>query len=442
MALNRVLLKSAAVGSIGGFLFGFDTAVISGATRAISSRFFLSPVELGITVSSALWGTVLGCVLAGYLGDRIGGRNALRLMAILYLLSALGCAFSPTWSALLIFRCIGGLGIGGSSVLGPVYISELAPAPLRGRFVGLFQINICVGILCAYVSNGFIAARHLGAAEWRWELGVPAIPALLFLLLLVGIPQSSRWLVTKGRIEEARRVLQQLSEPNPERELNVIIESVASHDPERKQSLFIRAYRTPILLAIAIGMFNQLSGINAILYYMNDIFEAAGFSKVSGNVQAVLVGLMNLFATLLAMSVIDRLGRRTLLLWGSVGTSFCLSGIAFVFLSHTHQEYLVWLLVANIFFFASSQGAVIWVYLSEIFPNRVRAKGQGLGSSAHWVMNALISGIFPVMSKKSGGYPFVFFAAMMVLQFFAVLLWFPETKGVSLEQLQKQLKIA
>jgi SP family arabinose:H+ symporter-like MFS transporter len=442
MALNRVLLKSAAVGSIGGFLFGFDTAVISGATHGISSSFSLSAAELGITVSSALWGTVLGCVLAGYLGNRIGGRNALRLMAVLYLLSALGCAFSPKWSALLIFRCIGGLGIGGSSVLGPVYISELAPASLRGRFVGLFQINICIGILCAYLSNGLIAARGLGVAEWRWELGVPALPALLFLFLLFGIPQSSRWLVIKGRIAEARAALQQLGEPNVEGELNAIVGSITSHGLEETQSLFVRRYRTPIFLAVAIGIFNQLSGINAILYYMNDIFEAAGFTRVSGNMQAAFVGLMNLAATLLAMSVIDRLGRRVLLLWGSVGTSLCLSGIAYIFLSHSHQQYLVWLLVANIFFFASSQGSVIWVYLSEIFPNRVRSKGQGLGSSAHWVMNAFISGIFPIMSQKSGGYPFVFFAVMMALQFFVVLFWFPETKGVSLEQLQKQLNIA
>jgi SP family arabinose:H+ symporter-like MFS transporter len=442
MRPNKYLLKSALVASSGGFLFGFDTAVISGTTHALVARFALSPAQLGITVSSALWGTVVGCILAGFLGDRAGGRNALRIMAALYLASSLGCALAPTWTTLLLFRCIGGLGIGGSSVLGPVYISELSPPSLRGRFVGLFQINIVVGILFAYLSNAIVAAQHLHAAEWRWELGIPAIPALLFLCLLFGIPQSSRWLVTKNRIEEAREVLLLLGAPNAERELKEIISSVRVDGTGKPEPLFKKEYRVPIMLAVCAGLFNQLSGINAILYYMNDIFEAAGFSKVSGDRQAVIIGATNLVATLLAMAVIDHLGRKTLLLWGSIGNALCLFGVAAIIVMGSHQKYLVWLLVANIFFFATSQGAVIWVYISEIFPNRVRAKGQSLGSSAHWIMNAIISATFPIMARKSGGYPFVFFAAMMLTQFIVVLMWFPETKGVSLEQLQKQLQIA
>src|ERR1700687_1019596 len=288
-----------------------------------------------------------------------------------------------------------GLGFAASACLGPVYIAELAPARIRGRLVGMFQINIVIGILLAYLSNFLIARQGLGGTEWRWQFGVAALPAVLFLVMLFGIPQSPRWLVTQKRVAEAREVLQKMGAEDPEKELQEIVNSIHLESLEKEEPLFSWKYRLPIFLAITIGMFNQLSGINAILYYLNDIFAAAGFSKLSGDLQAVAVGGMNLLATLLAMSVIDRLGRKTLLLIGSVGTALCLAGVARIFLTHQHQEYLLWFLVAYIAFFAISQGAVIWVYISEVFPNRVRAKGQALGSSSHWVMNAIIAYTFP-----------------------------------------------
>ena len=389
----------------------------------------------------ALIGTIIGAMSAGIPGQKWGGRETLRILAVFYVLSALGCAFAWNWYILLAARFLGGLGIGGSSVLGPVYIAELAPAKIRGRLVGLFQINIVFGILLAYFSNYCIARLGLGPAEWRWQFGVAAIPAVLFLAMLFGIPPSSRWLVTQNRVAEARSVLQLMDAENPEAELKEIVDSIHLERLQTAEPLFTSKYRLPIFLAITIGMFNQLSGINAILYYLNDIFAAAGFSKVSGDLQAVAVGSMNLIATLLAMSVIDKLGRKTLLLIGSVGTAACLAGVAWVFFTQSHRSLLLWLLVGYIAFFAISQGAVIWVYISEIFPTRVRAKGQALGSSSHWIMNALIAYTFPQLAKSSGAYPFVLFSAMMVVQFFVVLLVFPETKGVTLEQMQHQLGI-
>ena len=269
---------------------------------------------------------------------------------------------------------------------------------------------------------------------------VAAIPAALFLIMLFGIPQSPRWLVEKRRVDEARTVLQQVGEENSEQELQDILASM--HLERVKEPLFAKKYSLPIFLAVSIGMFNQLSGINAILYYLNDIFAHAGFSAVSGSLQAVAVGATNLLFTVIAMSVIDRLGRKKMLLVGSVGTAACLGGVAVVFFTSSHQYLLVWLLMGFIAFFGFSQGAVIWVYLSEVFPNRVRAKGQSLGSFSHWFMNALISGIFPLMAASSGAYPFVFFSAMMVLQFFVVLFIYPETKGVTLEEMQKKLGLA
>src|SRR5579859_225857 len=442
MKLNAYLVKSTVVAALGGLLFGFDTAVISGTTGGLAQIYQLTPALLGVTVASALWGTILGAMLAGIPGERFGRRDSLRIMSILYLISALGCAGAWNWYALLMFRFIGGLGVGGSSVLGPMYIAESAPAKLRGRLVGFFQFNVVLGILLAYLSNYLIGLQRLGGAEWRWELGVAAIPAGLFFVLLFGIPRSPRWLVKKGRIDEARSVLQMTGEENFEQDLQEIVQSIHLERRQAEEKLFSRRYAFPIFLAVSIGMFNQLSGINAILYYLNHIFAHAGFSKVSGNLQAVAVGGTNLLFTMIAMSVIDKLGRKTLLLIGSVGTAMCLAGVAIIFFTAAHQNLLLWLLIGYIAFFAFSQGAVIWVYLAEVFPNPVRAKGQSLGSFSHWFMNALISGVFPLMAASSGGYPFVFFSAMMVVQFFVVLFFYPETKGISLEEMQKKLKIA
>ncbi|HTR65978.1 MAG TPA: sugar porter family MFS transporter [Terriglobales bacterium] len=439
MTLNMSLAKSTVVAALGGLLFGFDTAVISGTTGALTDMYHLSPKMLGVTVSSALIGTVLGAMLAGFPGERFGRRDSLRLMAVLYFISSLGCAIAWNWPALVAFRFIGGLGIGGSSVLGPMYIAEVAPAAWRGRLVGFFQFNVVFGILLAYFSNYVIGLAGLGAAEWRWDLGVAAAPAALFFLLLFAIPRSPRWLVKMGLISEARSVLQAIGEANVEQDLKEIRESIESEQQQTGEVLFSAKHKLPIFLAVSIGMFNQLSGINAILYYLNDIFAHAGYSKVSGNLQAVAIGGTNLLFTMIAMSVIDKIGRKTLLLVGSVGTAACLAGVSAIFLSAQHESLLLWLLIGYIAFFAFSQGAVIWVYIAEVFPNSVRAKGQSLGSFSHWFMNALISFVFPLMAAKSGGYPFVFFAVMMVLQFFVVLFIYPETKGASLEEMQKRL---
>ena len=439
---NFYLVKSIIVGALGGLLFGFDTAVIAGTTHQLTQVFSLSAGQLGFTVSIALWGTVIGAMCAGILGDRLGGRESLRILAAFYVISALGCAFAWSWPVLLIFRFIGGLGIGGSSVLGPVYIAEIAPAKWRGLLVGSFQINVVVGILVAYLSNFLLGLAGFGMSEWRWQLGVAAAPALLFFIMLFGIPRSARWLVTKNRIPEAREVIDRLGSPDGASELDDIIASVHVDGVVHSEPLFQRKYLKPIYLAMTVAAFNQLAGINAILYYLNDIFGMAGFSKVSGDLQAVAVGAMNLAATFLAMSVIDRVGRKTLLLIGAVGMVFCLSGVATVFFTQQHQKMLVWLLVAYIGFFAISQGAVIWVYISEVFPNRVRSRGQSLGSSTHWVMNAIIAFGFPVIAQRFGGaYPFVFFAVMMALMFVVVLFTYPETKGVTLEQMQHKLGI-
>jgi SP family arabinose:H+ symporter-like MFS transporter len=441
MRFNATLIKSTVVGALGGLLFGFDTAVISGTTHALTQTYHLSPGELGLTVSVALWGTVVGALFSGVPGQRYGGRATLQVLALFYVLSALGCGLAWNWPVLLSARFLGGLAIGGSSVLGPVYIAEIAPAEWRGRLVGFFQINVVIGILLAYASNYGIARLDLGAREWRWELGVAGIPAALFLALLLAIPNSPRWLATQARMEEACRALRQIGVPNPQRELDQIVRSLHLERAAQAEPLFSAKYRKPIFLAVTMGMFNQLSGINAILYYLNDIFAAAGFGKMSADLQAVAIGAMNLVATLFAMTLIDRVGRKRLLLAGAVGTFACLSGVSLILLTHQHRQALVWLLVAYIAFFAVSQGAVIWVYISEIFPTRVRAKGQSLGSGSHWVMNAIISAVFPLLATSSGAYPFVFFAGMMAVQFFVVLFLYPETKGISLEAMQQRLAI-
>jgi SP family arabinose:H+ symporter-like MFS transporter len=440
--LNAYLLKSAVVAALGGLLFGFDTAVIAGTTHALTGAYQLTPGTLGLTVASALWGTIIGAMFAAIPGDRYGRRDSLRAMAILYFVSAVGCALAWDWYSLVFFRFVEGLAIGGSSVLGPMYIAEIAPPAWRGRLVGFFQFNVVLGILLAYFSNYLVGLLQLGDAEWRWKLGVSAFPAALFLAMLYAIPRSPRWLAKMGLVDEAGEVLRLTGGENYEKELAEIVASIDLEHGRGKEPLFQWKYRVPIFLAVSIGMFNQLSGINAILYYLNDIFERAGFSKVSGDLQAVAVGATNLVFTMIAMSVIDRIGRKTLLLVGSVGTAACLAGVALILFTGKREELLVWLLIGYIASFAFSQGAVIWVFISEVFPNRVRAKGQSLGSFAHWLMNALISGIFPLMAASSGGSPFVFFSFMMVLQFFVVLFLYPETKGVSLEAMQKKMGIS
>ncbi len=436
MTLSKLVLKSTAVGALGGLLFGFDTAVISGATAQLTEQFHLSHLALGITVSSALVGTVLGAIFAGVPGQRFGRRDSLRVMAVFYVLSAIGCAFAWSLPVLIFFRFIGGLGIGGSSVLGPMYIAELAPTDWRGRLVGFFQVNIVVGILLAYASNALIGTLHLGAHEWRWQLGVSALPALFFLLTLFFIPRSPRWLLLKGRLPEAMDVLRLTGVANPVRERDEVLASLREERSQGKESLLDPRYRRATVIAFTVGMFSQLTGINAVLYYLNDIFAYAGASRVSGDLQAMAVGATNLVATLLAMSIIDRFGRKRLLLSGTVGLLVCLSAIGYIFYTKQHLHLLVWLLMGFIASFAVSHGAVLWVYISEVFPTQLRAKGQSLGGTAHWLFNALISLVFPLLAGYSASAPFFFFAAMMVVDLVLVSTYYPETARISLEEMQ------
>ena len=436
MKLSLPVIKSTIVGALGGLLFGFDTAVISGTTAQLTQQYHLSQGALGFTVASALWGTVLGAIFAGIPGQRYGRRDSLRVMAAFYVISALGCAFAWNLPSLIVFRVIGGLGIGGSSVLGPMYIAEIAPTEWRGRLVGFFQVNIVVGILVAYMSNAFLGTMHLGATEWRWQLGVSAIPALGFLLALFFIPRSPRWLLTKGRSAEALTVLEQSGHTDPRAELDTIVAALQEEGSGPGDSLTARKYRLPVFIAISVGLFSQLTGINAVLYYLNDIFALAGASKLSGNLQAIAVGATNLVATLIAMSIIDRFGRKKLLLTGTVGLIVCLVSIGYIFQTRHHLELLVWLLMAFIASFAVSHGAVVWVLISEVFPNRLRASGQSLGGSSHWIANAIISLVFPLMITISGSFPFYFFGAMMILDFLLVIFIYPETANVSLEEMQ------
>jgi MFS transporter, SP family, arabinose:H+ symporter len=439
--LNSYLVTIALVASIGGLLFGFDTAVIAGTTTALSSVFSLSPFYLGITVSSALWGTVFGAAISGTASDRFGRKTCLQALGLLYLGSALGSAMAWGWYPLLIFRILSGIAIGGSSVISPTYIAEISPPVWRGRLVGSFQFNVVFGILIAYFSNYLVTlAIPSVALQWRWMFGVAAIPAFLFFVSLFFIPESPRWLVRKNRSAEALAVLTRTGEPDPQRELSEIEFSLARTDGSRDQRLFQWKHRLPIFLAISVAMFNQLSGINAVLYYLNSIFQSAGFDRVSSSLQAVIIGLANLAGILVALSVIDRVGRRWMLLIGSVTTAICLAAAGTILRMHTWNQALVWLLVGFVGFFSFSQGAVIWVYVSEVFPNRVRAKGQSLGSFTHWGMNALVSVIFPVVAAHWLSAPFFFFAAMMAVQFFVVLFVYPETRGVSLEAMEATLR--
>jgi sugar porter (SP) family MFS transporter len=338
-----------------------------------------------------------------------------------------------------VFRFIGGLAIGASSVLAPVYISEIAPANRRGALTGLFQFNIAFGILLAYVSN-FVVQWIAGDFDaWRWKLGVAAVPAFLFLLLMYTIPQSPRWLSLRGREAEAKASLEKLGVSDTSGMLAEFVRAANEARASAAHVLFSARYSRPILLAILLAMFNQLSGINAILYYLNDIFAAAGFDKMSSDLQAIAIGAANLIATMIALRVIDRFGRKKLLLIGAVGTAVAQAGVALIMGSGHGNEYLLAILIMFIAFFAFSQGAVIWVYLAEIFPTAVRARGQALGSTTHWLMNAVIATVFPMIAAQAHGVPFAFFAACMVVQFFVVLAVFPETRGVELESMDKAI---
>jgi MFS transporter, SP family, xylose:H+ symportor len=473
--VNAYLFGSTLVAALGGLLFGFDTAVISGTTDALKVVFQLhadwlglpGTFWLGFTVASALIGTIVGSIAVGRPTDTYGRRAVLMAIAVLYFVSALGSAFPWNWASFVFFRFVGGLAIGGASVVSPMYIAEISPAAFRGRLVAVTQFNIVLGILLAFFSNYLISQMDFGASEWRWMFGVVAVPSAAFFCLLFLTPNSPRWLMAQGRSDEARAVFRRLGAADVEGELREIQASLDIAHHSLREPFFCRAYLRPIGLAVAIAAFNQLSGINALMYYAPAIFKMAGADKGTALLQAVAVGGTNLLFTMAAMLIIDHFGRRRLMLIGSIGYILSLGSTAWAFytygdafaavakaaeaggdvpatLAASAAVGSVTVLVSLLVFIAShafGQGAVIWVFISEIFPNRVRARGQALGSFTHWIMAAAISWTFPMIAAASGGHTFAFYAAMMVLQLLWVLLVMPETKGVSLEQIQRKMGI-
>lgn len=440
MRPNLKLIKATLTGALGGLVFGFDMVIISGIIDSVVRQYGLTVWEKGATMAISPIGTVLGCFAAGVIGQRLGSRASLRWAAALYLLAACGNALSMGWPMLLLTRFLGGFGIGAASVLGPVYITELSPAQWRGRLVGTFQLNVVAGILLGYTSNYVVRLARLGAIEWRVMFAIALLPALIFLVALFSIPRSPRWSVSRNKIDEALAVLTQIGSPDPRAEIAEIRAAIQSEHAIAHEPVFRSKYRLPLFLAITIGAFNQLAGINAILYYMPNIFTAAGFSQLSGDLQAIVIGATNVVFTFVGMMLIDRFGRKSLLMLGAFGTFACLSGVAWIFNASSHQDALLPLLVIYIAFFAVSQGAVIWVYIGEVFPTSVRSKGQGIGSASHWIVNTVIAFSFPILAHRYGSaIPFAFFAGATLLQFMVVLFFYPETKGQTLEQLQRRL---
>ncbi|WP_221394668.1 sugar porter family MFS transporter [Dyadobacter sp. NIV53] len=437
MKNSKVLVWSVVV-ALGGFLFGFDTAVISGAEKSIQHLWELSPVEHGFTVSIALIGTVLGAMLGGIPADRLGRKSTLFWIAVLYLVSSLGSALATNWYAFIFFRFMGGLGVGASSVAAPMYISEISPAKNRGKMVGLFQFNVVFGILIAYFSNYFM--QDMGENAWRWMLGVQAVPSLVFLLAILYVPESPRWLIMKkGKAQEAKTVLDIIDPETSEETLQAILKASKETNEQPKAKLFSAKYKTPVTLAILFAVFNQVSGINAIIYYSPRIFEMTGLGAKAAFLSSAGIGFVNFAFTLLAINFIDRFGRRTLMAIGSVGVIITLGLVARAFFIQDFSGVPIFLFV-YIAFFAFSQGAVIWVFISEIFPNEVRAHGQALGSFTHWFMAAIIAFSFPIIAEYlGGGITFSFFALMMVLQLIFVWRLMPETKGTSLERIEKTM---
>ena len=435
------LALSAIVAALGSFLFGFDTAVISGTTGALRTVFELSDGMLGFTVSSALIGTMIGALGAAKPADRWGRKPMLVVLAVFFLVSALGCAFAWNWHALIVFRFLGGIAVGAASVVSPLYITEISPAHRRGLLVTISQLNIVVGILGAFLSN-YIVIAILGEnslTAWRWMLGVMAGPSLIFLVSALLIPESPRWLVKAGRNAEAEQVLLRVGHATAAEKVAEITRSLQEDQAKAHQKLFHRAHLKPLLLAMIIAAFNQLDGINAVLYYSGDIFKMAGASNTNALMQSVMVGFVNLVMTLVAMTLIDRLGRKPLLLIGSV--TFIASHLlaAWAFATHATGWPLLVAMMGVVGSHAYSQGAVVWVIINEVLPNSVRAGGSAAACFLMWSLCCIISWTFPVVAAKSGALVFGFFAAMMALQFILVWRFLPETKGVSLEDMQVQL---
>lgn len=433
--MNAIFLWSLTV-ALAGFLFGFDTAVISGADQPLQALWQTSDwIHGGLVMSSALWGTVLGALFGNWPCDRYGRKLTLILVGILYLVSALGSALATDPYIFSVLRFVGGLGVGLSSIVAPAYISEIAPAQSRGRLVVLYQFQIVFGILIAFVSN-YVLAEYFGAS-WRWMLGIEALPALVFLLLVTRVPESPRWLLLQRNDEAACREVLSISDPAG---VDEALQSIKAQAEERVQSLWRKAYTRPILLAFLVAFFNQVSGINFIIYFAPRVFELAGLDSSSALLSTAGIGLVNLVSTLLGMLLIDHLGRKQLLFIGSIGYIVSLSAVAWAFTSGAGGMMVVFFIFLFIAAHAVGQGAVIWVFIAEIFPNSVRTKGQSLGSGTHWVLAALITLVMPsVLSSFQPAAIFGFFAFMMVLQLLFVLTLMPETKGRSLEAIGQSL---
>jgi sugar porter (SP) family MFS transporter len=430
------------ISALAGFLFGFDTVVISGAEKAIQSLWGLGAGLHGIAMGSALYGTVFGSLFGGWPTDRFGRKKTLLCIGMLYVISAVGCGFANGITMFIIARVIGGVGIGVSTVAAPLYISEIAPPAYRGRLAGMFQFNIVFGILTAYASNWMLSG--IGENSWRWMLGVAAIPSIIYTVFCLGIPESPRWLIgRKGDRAAGVKVLKLIEPDASPGQIDADADAILAASSERTSSgkFWTRQLRVPILLAFFIAFFNQLSGINAILYFAPRIFEMTGLGAKAALLQSVGIGITNLIFTFVGLWLIDRLGRRTLLYIGSFGYIASLGLTAWAFFTE-HYSIVPTCIFAFIAAHAIGQGAVIWVFISEIFPDRHRAEGQTLGSSTHWIFAALLTTFFPKMVLAfAPGYVFLFFAFMMVLQLIWVKAMVPETKGVPLEQMQKRLGI-
>lgn len=443
--MNRRIFFWSLTSALAGFLFGFDTVVISGAEKTIQTLWGLSPGLHGIAMASALYGTVVGSLIGGWPADRFGRKTTLLWIGILYFVGAVGSALATNVGVFITARVIGGLGIGISTVVAPMYISEIAPPRHRGRLAGMFQFNIVFGILMAFVSNALLAG--IGENAWRWMLGVAAFPSLLYTFLCLGLPESPRWLLSReGDREAALNVLQRIEPEAPKAQIaaeaDEITAAAASEQKSSSGHFWTIRLRKPILLAILIAFFNQMSGINAILYFAPRIFELTGLAAKAALLQSIGIGVTNLIFTFIGLWLIDRLGRRTLLYIGSFGYITSLGLAAWAFFT-SHFSIVPVCIFGFIAAHAIGQGAVIWVFISEIFPNRHRAEGQALGSFTHWIFAALLTTFFPQMvTAFPPGYVFSFFTGMMVLQLIWVKTMVPETKGVSLEQIQKQLGIA
>ena len=428
--------------ALAGFLFGFDTVVISGAEKTIQSLWGLSPGLHGIAMASALYGTVIGSLLGSWPADRFGRKSTLLWIGVLYIIGAVGSGLAQNVGTFIVARFIGGIGIGVSTVVAPMYITEIAPPESRGRLAGMFQFNIVFGILMAFVSNALLVG--VGDNSWRWMLGVAAFPSLLYALSCLALPESPRWLLSrKGDREGGMRVLQRIQPDVSESVIAAEADEIIAASSRKASSghFWTRHLRKPILLAILIAFFNQLSGVNAILYFAPRIFQLTGLGAKAALLQSVGIGLTNLVFTFVGLWLIDRLGRRTLLYIGSVGYIVSLSLVAWGFFQ-AHYSIIPVCVFAFIAAHAIGQGAVIWVFISEIFPNRHRAEGQSLGCFTHWIFAALITTLFPKMvSALPAGYIFSFFAGMMCLQLLWVKTMVPETKNIPLEQLEKELAV-